>query len=298
MSGPSLQRLRVFVTIVDAGGVTAAARTLGLAQSSVSAHLRQLEAELGTRLLARDTGRLRTTPAGDTMLEHARRLLDLYAEAVAGVQELGHGPVGGTLAIGGTATAGEGVLPRLLTEYTRLHPLVDVDLRIDNTTETLRRLDAGDIGIAVTADDGVGPGHESVVVASETQIVVAAADHPLAGGTADPAALRGSTVLVRERGSTTRAYQLDLLERWGIPGTRVWTVGGTAAIVHAVAAGLGIACVPRGAADDALRLGRIAELGLAPAPATRPVHLVLRTGRVLTRPESEFVTLARERTTP
>jgi LysR family transcriptional regulator, transcriptional activator of the cysJI operon len=297
VSGPSLQRLRVFVTVVDTGGVTAAARALDMAQSSVSSHLRQLEAEMGTRLLDREAGALRPTDAGTTMIEYARRVLDTYAEAVERLRRLGHGPVRGTLSIGGTATAGEGILPRLLTDFAKLHPMVDLDLRIDNTTETLRLLDAGEVGLVVVADAGAGPGHDSILVAEEPQVVIVAADHPLAGSTADPGVLRGSTVLVRERGSTTRTYQLDLLEQWRIPRARVWTVSSTAAIVHAVAAGLGIACVTRGAADADLRLGRVAELDLTPAPATRPVHLVLRHGRSLSRPEEEFVALAKERTT-
>ncbi|XVQ07460.1 LysR family transcriptional regulator [Spirillospora sp. CA-255316] len=298
MSGPSLQRLRVFVTVADTGGFTAAARALGMAQSSVSTHLRHLEAEMGgTRLLDRTAGAIRLTPAGETLLGYARRVLDTYAEAVDSLQQLGHGPVRGTLSIGGTATAGEGVLPRLLVEYSQRHPLVDLELRIDNTTETLRLLDAGKVGLAVVADAEPGPGPDRVLVAEEPQAVIAAANHPLAGATTiDPDVLRGSTVLVREPGSTTRAYRLDLIRRWRIPGARVWTVSSTAAIVHAVAAGLGIACVTRGAADAALRLGLVAELHLDPAPATRPVHLVLRRGRSLSGPEQAFVTLAREGT--
>ncbi|MGV9852314.1 hypothetical protein ACWDWU_26600 [Streptomyces sp. NPDC003442] len=51
-----------------------------------------------------------------------------------------------------------------------------------------------------------------------------------------------------------------------------------------------------GAADAALRLGRVARLHLAPEPATRPVRLILRRGRSLSGPEQAFVTLAREGT--
>jgi len=284
----SLQRLRVFVTVLDTGGVTAAARSLGVAQSTVSAHLHRLEAEMGVRLVDRDP--LTPTPAGRVLLDHARGVLDGYAEAVDSMRRLGHGPVRGTLSLAGTATAGEGVLPRLLVEYTRLHPLVDLDLRLDNTSEALRLLDAGEVGLVVAAGTA---GHE--VIAEEEQVVIAGPDHPLV---VDPAALRGSTVLVREPGSTTRTYQLELLERWGIPHPRVGTVGSTAAIVHAVAAGLGIACVTRSAAASDLRLGRVTELPLEPLPPTRPVHLILRADRTLSRPEEEFVRLARERTSP
>lgn len=296
MSEPSLQRLRVFVTVVDTGGVTAAARALDTAQSTASAHLRQLEDEMGVRLLDRGNGGLRPTPAGEILLGHARRVLDTYADAVADLRRLGHGPTRGTLSLGGTATAGEGVLPRLLVEYTRLHPLVDVDLHLDNTSEAIRLLETGEVGLVVAADAGVDGTHESVRIAQEPQVVIAAASHPLAGTAFDPAVLWGTTILVREHGSTTRAFQLALLESWRIPRARVWTIRSTAAIVHAVAAGLGIACVTRGAAESDLKLGRLTELALEPAPPTRPIHLILRQGRTLGPAEQEFVTLARERT--
>lgn len=296
MSGPSLQRLKVFVAVAEAGGFTAAARALSMAQSTVSAHVRLLEAEMGARLFDRESGSLKPTRAGQMLLDYARRVLDTYDEAVDQLRRLGHGPVRGTLSIGGTATAGEGVLPRLLVEYSSLHPHVDLDLRIDNTTETLRLLDAGEVGVVVAADAGPHSGHDSVLVAEEPQVVIAAADHPLAGAPVDPGDLRGSTVLVREHGSTTRAYQLDLLEQWKIPRVRTWTISSTTAVVQAVAAGLGIACVTKVAADAVLRLGQVTELDLRPPPATRPVHLVLRHGRSLSRPEEEFVKLARGRT--
>jgi DNA-binding transcriptional LysR family regulator len=298
VSGPSLQRLKVFVAVCESGGFSAAARALDMAQSTVSTHVRQLEAEMGARLFDREAGSLRLTAAGETLLDYTRRVLDTYGEAVDRLRRLGHGPVRGTLSIGGTATAGEGVLPKLLVEYASLHPHVGLDLRIDNTAETLRMLDAGEVGLVVAADAGPRPGHDHLLVAEEPQVVIAAAGHPLAGAPVVPHDLRGSTVLVREHGSTTRTYQLELLEQWGIPRARVWTISSTTAVVQAVAAGLGIACVTRVAADAVLRLGQVAELDLHPAPTTRPVHLVLRRGRSLSRAEEEFVTLARGRTAP
>jgi DNA-binding transcriptional LysR family regulator len=298
VSGPSLQRLKVFLAVADTGGFTAAARVLDMAQSSVSTHVRLLEAELGTQLFDRASGPLRPTPAGETMRDHARRVLDTYAEAVDQLRRHGHGPVRGSLSIGGTATAGEGVLPRLLVEFGSLHPHVTIDLRIENTTEILRLLDAGEVGIVLAAGSGPYPAHDSLVVARERQIVIAAGNHPLAGATVEPADLRGSTVLVREHGSATRAYQLDLLERWAIPRARTWTISSTSAIVQAVAAGLGLACVTGVAAESALRLGQVTELALQPAPPMRPIHLVLRHGRSLTLPEEEFVKLAGERSDP
>jgi DNA-binding transcriptional LysR family regulator len=78
-------------------------------------------------------------------------------------------------------------------------------------------VDAGEVGLVVAADAGPRPGHDHLLVAEEPQVVIAAAGHPLAGAPVVPHDLRGSTVLVREHGSTTRTYQLELLEQRGSP---------------------------------------------------------------------------------
>ena len=62
----NLNRIVVFVAVVEAGSLTAAAERLGLAKTMVSKHLQRLEAELGASLLARTTRRLSLTEAGGT----------------------------------------------------------------------------------------------------------------------------------------------------------------------------------------------------------------------------------------
>jgi DNA-binding transcriptional LysR family regulator len=289
--------LRAFVAVADEGGFSAAARALSMAQSTLSAHVRALEVALGTRLVDRESTAFRLTAEGDVVVGYARAVVDTYGEAVDALRRLGHLPVQGTLSIGGTTTAAEGLLPQMLAAYCGRHPEVTVDLTIANTSEIRRLLDSGEVRVAVMAATIDDPAHESALIAEESQVVIAAVDHPLVGTDIRPSELHGSTVLLREPGSTTRAYQEGLLEAWGIPSVRTWTIGGTSAIVGAVAAGLGLACVTRVAADAAMRLGRVAELSLHPAPPDRPVHLVHRPGRRLSRAEEEFMTVAKERTT-
>ncbi|MFC9356657.1 LysR substrate-binding domain-containing protein [Rhodococcus sp. NPDC057014] len=131
---------------------------------------------------------------------------------------MGHGPVEGALSIGGTVTAGEGLLPCLLLEYNQLFPELTLDVSIQNTSETLRLLNSGEIAVALVAASEKSA-HGRVLVARERQVVIASPTHPLAGAAqVDAADLRGSTVLLRESGSTTRRYQQDLVEQWNIPG--------------------------------------------------------------------------------
>src|SRR5262247_3486583 len=78
--------LRSFAAIAQAGSVTRAAQQVHRTQSAVSTHLQQLEAALGARLVERTTRALSLTQEGERFLPHARRLLELQAQARAAVQ--------------------------------------------------------------------------------------------------------------------------------------------------------------------------------------------------------------------
>ncbi|WP_035051815.1 LysR family transcriptional regulator [Andreprevotia chitinilytica] len=82
LSAINLNRLVVFVTVVEAGSLTAAAARLGLAKTMVSTHMQRLEAEVGASLLIRTTRRLGLTEAGEAFYEASRRIVRDAEEAV------------------------------------------------------------------------------------------------------------------------------------------------------------------------------------------------------------------------
>ena len=73
-------KLRTFVTAAETGNFTAAARQLGISQPAVSQQIDQLERLCGRELFVRGRGEVALTPAGETFLRHARRVLDGYGE--------------------------------------------------------------------------------------------------------------------------------------------------------------------------------------------------------------------------
>jgi DNA-binding transcriptional LysR family regulator len=83
---PELRHLRHFVAVAEELNFTRAAGRLFLAQQALSASIRQLEQELGEALFVRDTRRVALTPAGETLLPRARRLLGMAEETVAAVR--------------------------------------------------------------------------------------------------------------------------------------------------------------------------------------------------------------------
>src|SRR3954469_5815409 len=95
---PKLMYVRLFVAVYEEGSFTAAASREGLGQSGVSAHVRQLEAQLGVQLLARDRAVI-PTPAGHAYYRHCVELLRTHAAACEAVGRRAEQPAG-TLRIG------------------------------------------------------------------------------------------------------------------------------------------------------------------------------------------------------
>jgi DNA-binding transcriptional LysR family regulator len=119
-----LEDLRTFVDVADAGGVSSAARRLGVSKSIVSRRLFRLEAELGVQLLARTTRGAALTEAGVTFREHAARVcgeIDIALETIMPAGELR-----GRLRIAAPLSLGPTHLAPVFAEMARRHPLLHV----------------------------------------------------------------------------------------------------------------------------------------------------------------------------
>jgi DNA-binding transcriptional LysR family regulator len=119
-----LEDLRTFVDVADAGGVSSAARRLGVSKSIVSRRLFRLEAELGVQLLARTTRGAALTEAGVTFREHAARVcaeIDIAFETIMPAGELR-----GRLRIAAPLSLGPTHLAPVFAEMARRHPLLHI----------------------------------------------------------------------------------------------------------------------------------------------------------------------------
>jgi DNA-binding transcriptional LysR family regulator len=123
----NLNRLAIFVAVVDAGSLTAAAARLGLAKTMVSTHMQRLEAEVGASLLVRTTRRLGVTEAGRAFYEASVKILRAAEEALNAVSGEAS-PVRGTLRVSSPIDYGALVVAPALVELRRTHPQLDVEL--------------------------------------------------------------------------------------------------------------------------------------------------------------------------
>ncbi|HEX8258784.1 MAG TPA: LysR family transcriptional regulator [Rubrobacteraceae bacterium] len=241
MMGLSIQSLRVFLSILEHGSLSAAGRELGMTQPAVSNHLHVLEERFGVTLLTRGR-RLRATPAGECLAGHARRVLDDLATLEAEVSR--HAGPRGRLVVGASSTPGELLMPSLAVEFSAQYPDVALDVHIVDTEEIIAALLNRDTEVAVVGREVEDTRLACSVVGQDQLVVVVADDDPLAGAEVAPTDLAERPFVMREEGSATRRTVEDALAAAGITPRVAMELGSNASVLGAVAAGAGIGVVP------------------------------------------------------
>lgn len=134
----NLNRLAIFVAVVECGSLTAAAERLGLAKTMVSTHMQRLEAEVSANLLVRTTRRLTVTEAGLAFYEASCQILRSTEEALAAVAS-DAGPLRGTLRVAAAIDHGALIAAPAVVELQRLHPQLQVELQCSDQMVDLVR---------------------------------------------------------------------------------------------------------------------------------------------------------------
>jgi DNA-binding transcriptional LysR family regulator len=258
LRGINLNRLIVFVAVVEAGSLTAAAGRLGIAKTMVSAHMQRLEAELGTSLLVRTTRRLALTEAGEAFHEAARALVQSAEEAVNTIGQ-DSAELRGTLRITAPVDYSATIVAPLVVALQREHPKLAVELLAGD-----RRYDlvAEGIDVAIRAAGSLADStHQAVRVADLANWLVAApqliADAPRVVRPRDLAALPfiGLTVM-----PTSWTFEGPGARRERIhfePRLRANTSHATRA---AALAGGGLAILPDYSVADDVAAGRLVRV--------------------------------------
>ncbi|MGO4153969.1 LysR family transcriptional regulator [Cupriavidus sp. YAF13] len=234
-----LASLEIFRSVVEEGGITRAATRLHRVQSNVTTRIRQLEASLGVKLFLRDGKRMVLTPAGQTLFDYARRVLDLAEEARQAV--LPARPQG-RLRIASMESTAASRLPAVLAAYHQAWPDVELELVTCPTRQALQALARFEVDCAFVAQPLDDPALASLPAFEEELVLIARERHAPIHSAAD---LETRTMLSFESGCNYRGR----LEAWfgasGSPPRRVLELGSYHAIIACAAAGIGVAIVPR-----------------------------------------------------
>lgn len=291
------RRLQVFHAVAKHLSFTKAAEALCMTQPAVTFQVRQLEEQFNTRLFDRAHGRIALTPAGAVAYAHAERILALTAELESRLRDMGS-EVAGPLLIGASTTIADFLLPQVLGEFKAAHPGVAPSLFAGNSETVQERLRERALDIGFIEGDTYLPALAGERLCSDELQVVCAPGHPLAGRkSVAPGALVEHAYLSREQGSGTREVIDHYLARAGIePGALhvAMEASSPEALKGLVAAGMGIAIVPRVSVEKEVRLGLLVRVPLSP-PLSRQLTAVYPRERIQSGLVGAFVQFARQR---
>src|SRR5262249_30486787 len=179
MISASARRLNVFKSVVDCGGFNLAAMRLGIAQPSVGAHIKALEAQLGQPLFVRVRGsRPRLTQAGEAVYAYAVDVLLRSAEASKALIELRATPHEITIAV--CRDIAPHFLPSRVAAFARQFPKVRVVTRSRTIDEVINLVRSDAVTVGIFLSTGTVSGVRSQVLAREPLVLVAGSHHPLA----------------------------------------------------------------------------------------------------------------------
>ena len=283
------KQLESFVAVVDEGSFSNAADRLQLSQSMVTIHIRNLETELGTRLLNRTTRSMELSADGQTFYYYAKQMLKLNRDSMFALTRADQNEK--TINIVATPYTSRYYLKNKMVEFRRMHPDVSFNITVCYNSEILGKLRAGGFQFAfcnmkIMDSDFAVKHYDSshlVVITPNEQRFREMQGKPF------PKELFGEEMLITR--SSTSALQQEFL-RWvkqNVPGTKLnvaTSIDDTETIKQLVAEGMGISVISEVAVGEYIAEGKLLAF---PLEGTMPHHLYFVSKKKYLSPEqAEF----------
>lgn len=245
MAFMDLRQLRHFIAAAEEQHFSRAAKRANVVQSALSTSIRALEEELGAQLFVRTTRQVRLTEAGRVLLDRARIVLDAARDAreavarVAGLEQ-------GTLHLGAAPNLPGFIdLPALLALFHERYPGIEVHLSQGNARQLLEKLQTAELDLAVMPLGEPHPEIESLPVARERLVAIAAPGHRVARRRQIPLdELADESFVDFETGFISRQLVDEAFAAAGVARRTVFEVSDLDTMIALVTRGLGMALVP------------------------------------------------------
>jgi DNA-binding transcriptional LysR family regulator len=261
--GVELRHLAALEAIAEHGSFGRAAAALGYTQSAVSQQIATLERLVGPRLIERPGGPrpVELTEAGRLLLRHAEAIVARLQAARADMEALQSGEAG-TLRVGAFQSAGARILPELLRRYTAAWPQVQIRLEEAEDESLLAQIEDGGLDLAFVMLPVPGAAIETVDLVRDPYVLLTQADSPLARASGPPTFREiGAMPLVGYRTCLGGQQVEDRLRAAGVEPRMAFRSDDNATLQAMVAAGMGIALVPRLTVNEADSRVAMIELG-------------------------------------
>ena len=213
-----LPHLATFAAVAERGSFTATAAHLGVTQAAVSQRIAALEKALHVSLFDRRAGGISLSDAGQRLYQYARQILELHGHARMDIGAF-RPIVAGDLPVAASSVPVEFFLPGLLSAFRERHPSVHVRATVADSTSVIEDFEKRRATLGLVGQEAASPSLEADPIGCDTLVLVVAPGHRWAARKRIPLnALAGEPLIIRERGSGSRAALEKGLERAGTSG--------------------------------------------------------------------------------
>lgn len=287
-----INQLEVLIAVAEERGFARAAERLYRTQPAISQAIRRLEEEVGAKLFDRSSKDGTLTDAGHVVLKYAHGILNLRRDAREAVKELKDLHLGKVI-IGANEYTVFYLLP-LLALYRARHPHIKVEVKRGLASQIPSEVLARDIEIGITSFKPRDPALTTLAVAEDEIALVVSPEHHLAGR---------KNVSVRELGlesfiahnvrSPYRERVVQTFDKHRTPLNISMEMPTLEAIKRLVEQNVGVALIPRLAAQAEIDRGDVVALKVNEMRLERKLHLIYRKGAKLSYAAQAFLKVAR-----
>ncbi len=244
MADIKLKDLKYLVAVADTRHFGRAAERCYVSQPTLSAQVKKLEDYLGVQLIERHPKRVLLTPAGQQIVERARRVLEASDDIVE-IAATHRDPLAGRLRVAFLPTIGPYLLPLVMPRLRKTLPRLDLMLYEFQTRPMLEKLGAGELDLGVLALPVDLDGLASRRLYDEPFVLAVPQGHALARlAQVRLADLGGETILLLEDGHCLRDQALEVCGRLGVHERSDFRATSIETLRHMVASGSGITLLP------------------------------------------------------
>jgi len=248
----TLKQLSVFTSTARLDGITKAAQELCMTQSAASQSLKELESILGHSLFNRFGRRLKLNEHGRELLDKANQMLTLQTQ----IQQPQSNTLQGVLNVAASVTIGSYVMPKLLADFVKHHPLVEPKLLISNSERVITMLTAGQAHIGLIEAPIT---HQQLLISpwKDDQLVIfCSQENELAKqNELSLEQMQEQRWILREHGSGTRSVFVSATQQQGVMVRNSMDLARQEAIKQAVKANLGIGVLSHLSIRQEIELG-------------------------------------------
>lgn len=291
----NLHALKVFYFVARNGNVTRASEELHISQPAVTQHVRNLEKELGIKLLEPEGRGISLTYAGNELYRLSSKLFAVEHEIENKMKDIAAGKFG-ELTIAATYLPATIVLPKYIALFKAENEDVKINVVTGNSKEAFALLNSHKADVAIIGGGWELPNiHWEHLFDDELWFVVPP-DHPLANRKASLHEMMEETFVIREDGSSTRERFLSMCRTFNVRQPKIgMQFNGVYETIKAVSAGYGANLISAMVVREFVERGEVARVFVQSVELRRPIAMCTVENNPLSPIAREFVQLIRDK---